>query len=124
MHDWILTLITFLPLLGGVIILFIPRERAGAIKVTALVFSLPSLVLSILLWIWYDPSKHGMQFVQNVPWIQALNVHYYMGVDGISVPLIFLTALLTTLSLIYSWIINERPKEYFSLFLLLSLIHI
>ena len=120
MHDWILTLITFLPLLGGVIILFIPRERAGAIKVTALVFSLPSLVLSILLWIWYDPSKHGMQFVQNVPWIQALNVHYYMGVDGISVPLIFLTALLTTLSLIYSWIINERPKEYFSLFLLLE----
>jgi len=120
MHDWILTLITFLPLLGGVIILFIPRERAGAIKVTALVFSLPSLVLSILLWIWYDPSTRGMQFVQNVRWIQALNVHYYMGVDGISVPLIFLTALLTTLSLIYSWIINERPKEYFSLFLLLE----
>jgi len=120
MDSWILTLITFIPLVGAVVILFIPRERHGAIKWTALVFSLPSLVLSILLWIWYDPSKAGMQFVQKVSWIQALNVHYYMGVDGISIPLIFLTMLLTTLSLIYSWIVNERPKEYFSLFLFLE----
>ncbi|MDI6827985.1 MAG: NADH-quinone oxidoreductase subunit M, partial [Armatimonadota bacterium] len=54
------------------------------------------------------------------PWIRVLNVYYYMGVDGISIPFIFLTALLTTLSLIYSWIINERPKEYFLLFLFLE----
>ncbi|HUV05159.1 MAG TPA: NADH-quinone oxidoreductase subunit M [Armatimonadota bacterium] len=120
MNNWILTLITFVPLLGAVIILFIPKERHGAIKWTALLFSLPSLALSVLLWVWYDPSNAGMQFVQRVRWIQALNVHYYMGIDGISVPLIFLTALLTTLSLIYSWIINERPKEYFSLFLFLE----
>ena len=120
MNNWILTLITFIPLAGGMLILFIPREKHSAIKWTALVFSLPSLVLSILLWIWYDPSKPGMQFVQNVRWIEALNVHYYLGVDGISVPLIFLTTLLTTLSLVYSWIINERPKEYFALFLLLE----
>ena len=120
MDNWILTLITFIPLLGGLVILCIPQGRGEAIKWTALIFSLPPLVLSILLWIWYDPAKRGMQFVQNVPWIQALNVHYYMGVDGISVPFVFLTALLTTLSLIYSWIINERPKEYFSLFLLLE----
>ena len=120
MDSWILTLITFVPLAGAVAILFIPREKHGAIKWTALIFSLPSLVLSILLWIWYDPSRTGMQFVQRVRWIDALNVHYHMGVDGISVPLIFLTTLLTTLSLIYSWIINERPKEYFSLFLFLE----
>jgi len=120
MDNWILTLITFIPLMGAVLILFLPRERHETIKWTALLFSLPSLALSILLWLWYDPSKAGMQFVQKVRWIQALNVHYYMGVDGISIPLIFLTALLTTLSLIYSWIINERPKEYFSLFLFLE----
>ena len=120
LDNWILTLITFIPLLGGLAILCIPRGKASAIKWTALVFSLPPLALSILLWIWYDPSIPGMQFVQKVKWIEALNVHYYMGVDGISVPMIFLTALLTTLSLIYSWIINERPKEYFSLFLLLE----
>jgi len=120
MNNWILTLITFIPLAGAILILFLPRERHGAIKWTALIFSLPSLVLSVILWIGHDPSKAGMQFVQKVRWIEALNVHYYMGVDGISIPLIFLTALLTTLSLIYSWIINERPKEYFALFLFLE----
>lgn len=120
MDNWILTLITFIPLVGTVIILFIPRDKANIIKWTALVFSLPSLVLSVLLWTWYDPSVPGMQFVQKVPWIPAINVHYYMGVDGLSIPLIFLTTLLTTLSLIYSWIINERPKEYFALFLFLE----
>lgn len=121
MNEWILTLITFIPLVGALAILFIPRTAALAIKVTALIFSLPSLVLSILLWIGYNPAIPGMQFVQKVPWIEALNVHYFVGVDGISVPFIFLTALLTTLSIIYSWIINERPKEYFALFLALEM---
>jgi len=120
MELWILTLITFVPAAGAIAILFIPKEKDSAIKWTALLFSLPSLVLSVLLWIWYDPSKPGMQFVQKVPWIKGLDVHYFMGVDGISIPLIFLTALLTTVSLIYSWIIKERPKEYFSLFLFLE----
>jgi len=120
MNDWILTLITFIPLVGAVAILFLPRNKAAAIKVTALIFSLPSLVLSVLLWMRYNPALPGMQFVQSIPWIESLDVHYFVGVDGISVPFIFLTALLTTLSIIYSWIINERPKEYFALFLALE----
>jgi len=120
MNAWILTLITFIPLLGALAVLTIPKEKAGAIKWTALIFSLPPLVLSIILWLGYDSSNSGMQYVINLPWIKALNVHYYMGVDGISIPMIFLTALLTTLCLIYSWIINERPKEYFALFLFLE----
>jgi NADH-quinone oxidoreductase subunit M len=121
MNDWILTLITFIPLAGAITILFLPRGRASAIKVTALIFSLPSLALSVLLWMRYNPALPGMQFVQKVPWIESLNVNYFVGVDGISVPFIFLTALLTTLCLIYSWIINERPKEYFALFLTLEM---
>ncbi len=120
MDKWILTLITFIPTLGALAVLMIPRDKARAIKWTSLVFSLPSLVLSIMLWAQYSYTKSGMQFEINVPWIQALNIHYYMGVDGISIPLIFLTTLLTTLCLIYSWIINERPKEYFALFLFLE----
>ncbi|MCX6377768.1 MAG: NADH-quinone oxidoreductase subunit M [Armatimonadetes bacterium] len=120
MNDWILTLITFIPLAGGILILFLPRGNQSAIKWTALIFSLPTFVLSVLLWIGYDYAKPGFQYVVQAPWIKALNIHYYMGVDGISIPLIVLTALLTTLSLIYSWIITERPKEYFALFLLLE----
>ena len=120
MNEWILTLITFIPLAGAIAILFVPRTKASAIKWTALVFSLPSLALSVLLWMRYDPALPGMQFVQRLQWIESLDVHYFLGVDGISVPFIFLTALLTTLSIIYSWIINERTKEYFALFLALE----
>jgi len=118
-ENWILTLITFIPLLGALAVMFIPRSRPGAIKWTAIAMSLPPLALSVLLWIWYRPG-HGMQFEVNLPWITAINVHYHMGVDGISIPMIALTALLTTLSLIYSLIIEDRPKEYFWLFLVLE----
>lgn len=120
MNSWILTVITFVPLLGALVLMFIPRDKAGAIKLTSLLFSLPPLVLSIILWFAYDWRAGGMQFTVNLPWIQELGVGYRMGVDGLSVPMIFLTALLTTLCIIYSWIINERPKEYFWMFLLLA----
>ena len=121
MDSWILTLITFIPLVGAIAILLIPKDKHAVIKWIALVFSLPSFVLSIMLWVGYhNLGSSGMRFSVNIPWIDALNIHYFMGVDGISVPLIFLTTLLTTLSLIYSWIINERPKEYFALFLFLE----
>jgi NADH-quinone oxidoreductase subunit M len=120
MNQSILTLITFIPILGAIAVLFIPKDKDRAIKWTALLFSLPSLVLSVILWIGYHPSQPGMQYVVRAPWIQSLNVYYYMGVDGISIPMVFLTALLTTLCLIYSWIIKERPKEYFALFLFLE----
>ncbi|MDO8588301.1 MAG: NADH-quinone oxidoreductase subunit M [Armatimonadota bacterium] len=120
MDSWILTTITFTPLLGTIVLMLIPREKVSAIKWTALLFSLPPLALSIILWFAYDWHKGGMQFTVNAPWIRDIGVYYRMGVDGLSVPMIFLTALLTTLSIIYSWIINERPKEYFWLFLLLA----
>ena len=120
MDSWILTLITFIPLIGALAVLLVPKEKLSAIKTTALLFSLPPLVLSILLWVGYRPDQPGMQFVIKIPWIEALNVHYFMGVDGISVPMIFLTTLLTTVSLIYSWTINHRVKEYFALFLFLE----
>lgn len=120
MNSMILTLITFIPLVGALAVLFVPKENGKAIKTTALIFSLPPLVLSIMLWLGYRATSGGFQFNVDVPWIEALNVHYHMGVDGISVPMIFLTTLLTTICIIYSWIINERPKEYFALFLFLE----
>jgi len=120
MKVWMLTLITFVPLIGSIAVLLVPRERHLVIKWVSLIVSLVPLAFSIKLWIDYDPSNPAMQNVVKIPWIRALNVYYYMGVDGISIPFIFLTALLTTLSLVYSWIIVERPKEYFFLFLFLE----
>lgn len=123
-HSWILPVITFVPLVGAAIVLFIPKERSGMIKAFSIVVSLIPLALSIWLWVAYDRNgpqfPNGAQFMVNIPWIKALGVSFLMGVDGISVPIIFLTTLLTTLSLIYSTIIELRPKEYFWMFLLLE----
>ena len=123
-NSWIIPIITFLPLLGAVILMFIPRENSAGVKWTSIVVSLFPLVLSIWLWFAYTSAgaqfPNGAQFLVDVPWIPSLGVSFLMGVDGLSVPLVFLTTLLTTLSLIYSLIIENRPKEYFWMFLLLE----
>jgi NADH-quinone oxidoreductase subunit M len=116
----ILSLITFVPLLGMVIVLFLRDE--GLIKRFALVWSLIPLVLSILLWFGYDRATGGFQFEVLWPWIPSIGVYFHLGVDGFSVPLIFLTTLLTVISLWYSMqTINTRVKEFFALFLLLEM---
>ncbi|MBI2843502.1 MAG: NADH-quinone oxidoreductase subunit M [Armatimonadetes bacterium] len=124
MHSWILTLITFIPLVGAVIIMFIPRDRTGGIKWTAVGVSVIPLVLATILWFAYDSSgvqfPKGAQFMVDVPWITQIGVRYMIGVDGVSMPMVWLTTLLVTLSLIYSLIIELRPKEYFFLFLVLE----
>ena len=119
--DWpVLSIMLFTPLVGAVIVLALPKEKPALLKWVALAISFIPLILAALVWFSYDRGTGGMQFVERAPWISAINVHYYLGVDGISVPMVCLTALLTTLSLFYSFIINERPKEYFAFFLLLE----
>jgi len=116
----ILSIITLVPLLGMIVVLFLPKDKPQTIKWFSVGLSLVPLVLSIILWVGYR-SAGGMQFVEQYPWIPGLGVSVHLGVDGISVPMVFLTALLTTLSLFYStYTINTRVKEYFLLFLLLE----
>ncbi len=116
-----LTLITFIPLVGAVIVALIPGEREREIKWFSVIVSLIPLVLSIIMWVLFVPGG-GMQFVEEAAWIPTLNAYYRLGVDGISVPLVFLTTLLTTLSLFYSsYTIKTRVKEFFALFLLLAM---
>lgn len=125
MHSWILSLITFIPLLGAILLMFIPREQSKAVKWFAIIVSLVPLGLATWLWIAYNPHgaqfpAKGMQFMVDLPWIQQLGVRYMMAVDGLSIPMIFLTTLLVPICLIYSLIIENRPKEYFWLFLVLE----
>ncbi len=68
----------------------------------------------------FVPGQPGMQLTELADWIDALNIHYYLGIDGLSLPLILLTTLLTLLSVIYSWRITDRIKEYMIFFLLLE----
>ena len=120
--SYLLTIITFLPLLGVVVLLFIPSTKEKEIKWTATLLSLLPLVLSIILWLSYDRSVGGIQFKETALWIPSLNVYYHVGVDGLSLPFVFLTAFLTTLSLFYSaYTISTRVKEYFMMFLLLEM---
>ncbi len=126
----ILSLVTFLPLLGAIVVLCLPKDRPDWIKWVALLASLFPLVLAIILWAGLEsvpPSADcgGLRFCETAEWIQIesinLKISYQMGVDGISVPMVFLTALLTTLAVLYSFIIQDRPKEYFAFFLLLEM---
>ena len=106
----ILTLITFIPLLGSILVLLIPKERESLIKRISVFVSLIPLALSIYVVLAYDRAMGGMQFADEAPWIPALGASYHLGVDGLSVPLIFLTTLLTTLSLYYSSFTITQPS--------------
>ncbi|MEK7376177.1 MAG: NADH-quinone oxidoreductase subunit M, partial [Candidatus Margulisiibacteriota bacterium] len=115
-----LSTMIFAPLLGAVFLLFINKEKAGFIKIFSTLVSLAPLAASIYLLVKFGRDAAGFQFQEVLPWIPSLGIKYHLGIDGISLPLLILTTLLTTLSLIYSWIIKDRPKEYFILFLFLE----
>lgn len=120
MHFPILSYIVFLPLVGGLIILFTPKKNIGLIKAIATTVTAVSFMLSILLLLKFDHSNPAMQFEEISNWIPAINVNYHLGIDGLSIGLIFLTTLLSFLACIGSYGINTRQKEYFFLYLLLS----
>lgn len=116
----ILTLVTFIPLAGALLLLFVPR-RDRDIRIFSLVVTLLSFVLSLHLPVHLNRAQPGFQFEVNKAWISAPNIHYHMGVDGISVWLVVLTTFLTPLCVLISWkSIHERVKEFFILLLILE----
>ena len=115
----ILSLTVLFPVLGAILIMFLPREQAKAIKSVAALCTLVSLLLSVLVFCSYDRVLAGMQFVESVPWVKDLGVRYALGVDGISIPLLLLTNLIGFSAVYASWQIEDRVKEFFSLLLLL-----
>ena len=119
-NPYILTLVTFIPAIGGVLILLIPR-RDRDIKVFALLISLMAFVTSVFLPVFLHRDPHVFKFEVDLPWITSPNIHYHMGIDGISVWLIVLTTFLTPLCVLISWnSIHGRVKEFFILLLLLE----
>lgn len=116
----ILTYMVFAPLLGMVVLLFINKEAHNAVRYTSAFFSFIPLVLSCILVANYNGSTPELQFVEKVKWIPSLGIHYFLGADGVSMPMLFLTALLSFLSIVASFGITNRVKEYFAFFLLLE----
>ncbi len=115
-----LTLITFLPLIGAGVILLLPGKKEELIKYTAAFFSALSLLIGIYIYWKFDRNTPNIQFVEHYPWIRYFNIYYYMGIDGISAPMVVLTSLLSFLSVVASWGIDRGVKGYFSLFLILE----
>ncbi len=116
-----LTLLTFIPLLGAIVILFVPKAQESLIKNLAILFSIPPLLISLFLWASYNDSGQ-FAYVENFGWIPAIGVRYHLGVDGLSLPLVVLTTVLITLSVWYSSkVIHKRVKEFFVLFLALEM---
>jgi len=121
----ILTMVTFLPLVGVGFILAFNRgtaeETAAPARYVALWTSLITFLLSLFLWFDFDRSTAEFQFVEQVDWLPAYNISYHMGVDGISVLFVLLSTLLTPLCVISSWnAIQKRVKEYMIAFLVLE----
>ncbi len=117
----VLSLILWLPVLGALVLMFVPRERVGAIRMLALAATLLTFGVSVGAGLAFDRAHAGtMQFVELRSWIPSVSVTYHLGVDGLSLPLVILTTLLTLLCVVYSWRVEARPKEYMILFLLLE----
>jgi len=115
----ILSLITFTPLIGAVLVLLMPRGSDRGIKLLALVASVISLVLTLCVWSRFDPTA-GMMFEERWPWIPAMNVDYHLAVDGLSMTMVLLTAIITPLALLASWKQERNVRLFFILFLLLE----
>ncbi|HJT69691.1 MAG TPA: NADH-quinone oxidoreductase subunit M [Terriglobales bacterium] len=116
----ILTLVTFVPGVGAALLLFFPRRHRD-IRLFALVVSLLTFVISLHLPAHFNRNLGGFQFDKNVAWIPSPNIHYHMGIDGISMWLVVLTTFLTPLCVLISWkSIHERVKEFFILLLVLE----
>jgi len=120
----LLSLITWLPLVGGVIIMLVRGDEetvAANARWTALWTSLIVFLLSLILWVKFDQGEAGFQFVENLPWLPAYGVGYKMGVDGISVLFVLLSTALTPICILASWeSITTRVREFMLSFLILE----
>ncbi|MBI4499212.1 MAG: NADH-quinone oxidoreductase subunit M [Chloroflexi bacterium] len=122
----ILSLLVFLPLLGALAIALLPVRDDRAIKITAALFTAASLVISgwvfvqAYFFMWLNPGDFQPLFVERVSWIPQLNSYYYLGVDGLSLPMVILTTVIGFLSVLVSWNITLRVREYFAWLLVLE----
>jgi NADH-quinone oxidoreductase subunit M len=117
-----LSLSIWLPVLFGLVILAVGRDsRAGLVRVLALIGSIVSLLPTIPLFTHFDNAAHGMQFVEKAPWIERFNIFYSLGIDGLSLWFVPLTAFITIIVVISAWeVIQDRVAQYMGAFLILS----
>ncbi|MCL7414641.1 MAG: NADH-quinone oxidoreductase subunit M [ANME-2 cluster archaeon] len=118
--DSVLSLILFIPLIGAALTLF-TKTRESA-RMIALIGSAVPLIFTVMIYLQFDSTKAFLVFqsVEKFSWISNLGINYYLGVDGVSMPLILLNAILCPLTVIYAWGENKQPNQFFALLLVLQ----
>ncbi len=117
----LLSALIFLPILGGLSLLAVPRQQTATIRQMALIVSLLEFCLSLPLLLLFDKTTPQMQFVEFRPWIRAMDINYALGIDGISVLFVLLTTLIIVLSVLVSWeAIKDKVQEFYIAMLLLE----
>ena len=118
------TLFLFLPLVGAILALMLPKHREHEAKWIALAFTTLAFAVSIAIFVWFDPDQVGYQMVDQFKWINpgggGFEVQYIVGVDGLSAPMVLLLGLLSVVAVLVSFSVEVRVKEYFAYLLLLE----
>ncbi|HMD90975.1 MAG TPA: NADH-quinone oxidoreductase subunit M [Anaerolineaceae bacterium] len=115
-----LSIIIFIPLLAGIVILLLPADQKNWIHGIALGAAGLSFLLSIWVYASYNITAGSYQFIEHSPWLPALGISYYLGVDGISVPLLLMGSLVLLCGVMISWKVDDRPREFFSFMMFLG----
>jgi NADH-quinone oxidoreductase subunit M len=116
----ILPIITFLPLATALVLLTVPPERKQLVRGIALSVSALEVVLALGVYFSYDQAATGYQFQTLVPWVPQFGISFHTGVDGLSAPLVLLTAIVMLTGVLISWNIDDRPREFFAFLFLLA----
>ena len=101
----------WLPVIGVAAIAFIPRDKVDLIKIVSAVVTGLQFLLTLVLWNNFDSSIGSIQFEEKYEWIPSFNIEYYLGVDGLSIPMVILTGLLFFIGVFVSWNINKAVKD-------------
>jgi NADH-quinone oxidoreductase subunit M len=118
--NFLLSLCIWLPIVGGVVVLAC-GERATLARRVALVFSILALIVTIPLYTGFNPATHAMQFAEDYAWVEAFNIRYRVGIDGISLLMILLTSFTTVLVVIAAWqVIEKKVAQYMAAFLIME----
>ena len=117
----LLSLLIWLPILGGISVLLIGDKKADLTRWASLAIALVVFALSIPLYTSFDSSTAAMQFQESHSWIAAFNVNYHLGIDGFALPLILLTTFITVIVVIAGWeVIKNKPSQYMAAFLIME----
>lgn len=116
----ILSVSIFIPLFAGLLILVLPSDRREWIRRIALIAASFTLILTFIAYLLYDSEAGGYQFIEQLDWVPAFGISYFVGLDGISLPMFLLSGIVLFCGVLISWNIEDRPREFFSFMMFLG----